>query len=364
MKYGTKLKIKEIHDLLMHLPRSSSVSIISAEHLHKELFTHSGAGTLIRRGHRIFKQPDLSQLDMDRVRALLSSVDPDILSGEMTVAELFKSLQDKPCVAYGDASYDILAIVSNPVNDLAFLEKFIVTKTGALNNVTDNVWSLIKKDFDKLVWVAAKDDPNKTWFFERADGSYTWNDRTLFWYGIQDMDSMATFIQSFVQKDGLSFTRRHTSSNVASAISQDPQKRTFSTISTMKRFQDSKSRFYSTSCIQRVGLIGARGYTGQELIKLIDQHPQLELAYVSSRELEGQPCQHYTKSQVLYSNLSAQQVSEMNDVDCWILALPNGLSQPFIESIAKADKPCRVLVDLSADNRFVDDWMYIYPFFN
>ncbi|MCY7313922.1 MAG: N-acetyl-gamma-glutamyl-phosphate reductase, partial [Pseudoxanthomonas sp.] len=38
-----------------------------------------------------------------------------------------------------------------------------------------------------------------------------------------------------------------------------------------------------------VGLVGARGHTGVELIKLIARHPQLELGFVSSRELAGQP---------------------------------------------------------------------------
>ena len=55
VKYGTKLKIREIKELLDHLPRSSSVAIISVDSLQKELFTDSGAGTLIRRGYKLFK---------------------------------------------------------------------------------------------------------------------------------------------------------------------------------------------------------------------------------------------------------------------------------------------------------------------
>lgn len=39
---------------------------------------------------------------------------------------------------------------------------------------------------------------------------------------------------------------------------------------------------------KRIGLIGARGYTGAELIRLLAAHPRLELAFVSSRELDGQ----------------------------------------------------------------------------
>ena len=37
-----------------------------------------------------------------------------------------------------------------------------------------------------------------------------------------------------------------------------------------------------------VGIVGARGHTGAELIRLIARHPHLELAFVSSRELAGQ----------------------------------------------------------------------------
>ena len=33
----------------------------------------------------------------------------------------------------------------------------------------------------------------------------------------------------------------------------------------------------------RLGIVGARGYVGAELIKLVIGHPRFELAYVSSR---------------------------------------------------------------------------------
>ena len=39
---------------------------------------------------------------------------------------------------------------------------------------------------------------------------------------------------------------------------------------------------------KRVGIVGARGYVGSELIRLVAAHPHLELAFVSSREREGQ----------------------------------------------------------------------------
>ncbi|MEO6138170.1 MAG: acetylglutamate kinase, partial [Luteimonas sp.] len=47
---GMRLKIEQINDLLSALPPSSSVSITRPDELAKELFTHRGSGTLVRRG--------------------------------------------------------------------------------------------------------------------------------------------------------------------------------------------------------------------------------------------------------------------------------------------------------------------------
>ncbi len=39
----------------------------------------------------------------------------------------------------------------------------------------------------------------------------------------------------------------------------------------------------------RVGIFGASGYTGGELMRILFGHPQVELAFASSRSLAGQP---------------------------------------------------------------------------
>src|SRR5690606_17577796 len=40
---------------------------------------------------------------------------------------------------------------------------------------------------------------------------------------------------------------------------------------------------------RRIGLLGARGYVGAELVRLVLGHPELELAYLGSRSLAGRP---------------------------------------------------------------------------
>ncbi|KAJ4192562.1 Semialdhyde-dh domain-containing protein [Fusarium falciforme] len=109
----------------------------------------------------------------------------------------------------------------------------------------------------------------------------------------------------------------------------------------------------------RIGLIGARGYTGQALIDLLNNHPYMDLRHVSSRELNGKELEGYTKRKIIYENLSPEDVARLDkDVDCWIMALPNSVCKPYVEALGDSKS---VIVDLSADYRFDDTWAYGQP---
>ncbi|CAI6092008.1 unnamed protein product [Clonostachys chloroleuca] len=113
----------------------------------------------------------------------------------------------------------------------------------------------------------------------------------------------------------------------------------------------------------RIALIGARGYTGQALIDLLNNHPYMDLCHVSSRELAGQELKGYDKRKIIYENLSPEDAIELDKsgkVDGWVLALPNGVAKPFVEAFDNA-KSKSVIVDLSADYRFDDTWTYALP---
>lgn len=115
----------------------------------------------------------------------------------------------------------------------------------------------------------------------------------------------------------------------------------------------------------RIGLIGARGYTGQALIELLNNHPLMDLRHVSSRELEGQELEGYSRRKVIYENLGPEDVARLDkDIDCWVMALPNGVCKPYIDALDQVqDKKSRpsVIVDLSADYRFDNTWTYGLP---
>ncbi|MCL1498077.1 N-acetyl-gamma-glutamyl-phosphate reductase [Xanthomonas nasturtii] len=111
-----------------------------------------------------------------------------------------------------------------------------------------------------------------------------------------------------------------------------------------------------------IGIVGARGHTGSELIKLVQAHPHLQLVFVSSRELGGQRVAEHNQSyegELHYESLDAEAVAA-KAADVVILALPNAKAEPFVAAIDAA-RPQTLLIDLSADYRFDPAWYYGLP---
>ncbi|CAJ0631256.1 14452_t:CDS:2, partial [Entrophospora sp. SA101] len=80
--------------------------------------------------------------------------------------------------------------------------------------------------------------------------------------------------------------------------------------------------------------------------------------------LEGQKLDGYTKEDITYVNLKTDQIKEMQkngEVDCWVMALPNGVCAPFVQAVNEDQVNKSLIVDLSADYRFTDEWTYGLP---
>ena len=111
-----------------------------------------------------------------------------------------------------------------------------------------------------------------------------------------------------------------------------------------------------------VGIVGARGHTGAELIRLITRHPALQLAYVSSRELDGQRVDTHVPEYMGALRYSAPAHEDLPALgaDVVVLALPNGKAGACVQAFDQAGAD-PLLVDLSADYRFDERWYYGLP---
>lgn len=402
VRHGTLLKIKEMRELLMDLPRSSSVAIIHPADLQKELFTDSGAGTLIRRGNKVHVSTSISEFtDLNLLKEVLVR-DREGLDARAVVDRYIKGLRNQEFKAYFDEPMEALAIVMPPTSQtsLAHLATLTITRNGWLTNVADNIFASIRKDFPKLMWTVKEDDENLTWFFDKADGSFSKDGEVLFWYGLETTDEVKELMVEFNKHGREMFgdinlesklqKAARSASRIASSALQSAglqQARAYSTTSRSSRPSKrskvaprtpSLFRTYATTTNpnpplgnknssntrpSKIALVGARGYTGKALIDLLNKHPNMDLRHVSSRELAGQKLKGYEKRDITYENLSVEdvrQMAEKGDIDCWVMALPNGVCKPFVDAIDQVGKD-QVVIDLSADYRFDPAWTYGLP---
>ncbi|WPG97955.1 N-acetyl-gamma-glutamyl-phosphate reductase (arg-6) [Acrodontium crateriforme] len=402
--HGTRSKIRDIKTLLDDLPRSSSVAIIHPASLERELFTHSGAGTLIRRGTKLQQATSIGEFEsVEQLKQTLIR-DRDGLDSIAVVDRYVDLLKTRTFQAYYDENMEALAIVLPPTpagSSIAQLATLTMTRSAWLSNIADNVFQNLKRDFPKLAWTVKQDDENLTWFSEKADGSIARKGEVLFWYGIESPEEVRELMSEFVQHGRQMFGDinlesqlhraaaaaeriRAGAANFASLRPQAQQVRAFSTNSRQSKrvstsvFGAMQRRGYATTnpnpplgiknsekdYPSKIALIGARGYTGQALIDLLNRHPNMDLCHVSSRELAGQKLKGYEKKDITYENLSPDDVrrmAEKKEIDGWVMALPNGVCKPYVDAINESGHKEAVIVDLSADYRFNSDWTYGLP---
>ena len=104
----------------------------------------------------------------------------------------------------------------------------------------------------------------------------------------------------------------------------------------------------------KAAIIGASGYSGEELVRLLSRHPEVTLAAVTSRSLAGKPVaevmpalQHLV-GDLAFSESNPRKLADQDDLDVYFLALPHGVATEYAEPLFQAGK---TVIDLSADFR-------------
>src|SRR4051812_13978066 len=111
----------------------------------------------------------------------------------------------------------------------------------------------------------------------------------------------------------------------------------------------------------RASVLGASGYAGGELLRLLGGHPNLDVAWVSAGSNAGRPLGDVHPHLVSMADRPLLEADDprLGEADIVFLALPHGESAAAVERVDNADT---VVVDLGADFRLADGaaWEHFY----
>ena len=184
---GMRVKIEQIHDLLMALPPSSSVSITRPDELAKELFTHRGSGTLIRRGEKIRRPTSWKKLDLARLTKLIESG-----FGRKLAPDYFE--RTKPYRIYLSEHYRAALILTRE-NGIAHLDKFAVADDAQGEGLGRAAWMVMKAENPQLFWRARPNNPVNDFYFAESDGCVKGEKWNVFWYGLERFEEIRYAIE-------------------------------------------------------------------------------------------------------------------------------------------------------------------------
>ncbi|MBL7063752.1 MAG: N-acetyl-gamma-glutamyl-phosphate reductase [Anaerolineae bacterium] len=101
----------------------------------------------------------------------------------------------------------------------------------------------------------------------------------------------------------------------------------------------------------RAAIVGASGYAGGEVLRLLLAHPRVEVTQITSETYAGQYAYFVHPNLRGHANLRFTRLADLSPCDLLFLALPHGHAMDRIEEFARLTER---IVDLSADFRLRD----------
>jgi hypothetical protein len=178
-RHGTLLR--QVKQLLDETPQRMSVAVVNPLQLLRELFTVTGAGTLIRKGSRIESHAGLAEIDRGRLQALLESAfgrpmnDGVVAPGGRLEAETER--------VYVEENYLGAALLTQaPVG--VYLSKFAVERKAQGEGIGTDLWSVLVHNHPAFFWRARPSNPITPWYAKQCDGLARFPDWHVFWRGL------------------------------------------------------------------------------------------------------------------------------------------------------------------------------------
>jgi acetylglutamate kinase len=189
---GMRVKIEQIKDLLDGLPLASSVSITRPAELAKELFTHKGSGTLVRRGERVLQAQHWDAFDLSRLRGLIESA-----FGRKLLPDYFETTLLHR--AYVSENYRAAVILTREDAGI-YLDKFAVLDEAQGEGLGRAVWLLMREQNPALFWRSRHGNPINPFYYAESDGCIKQANWKVYWYGEASLERIERYLALGAQR--------------------------------------------------------------------------------------------------------------------------------------------------------------------
>lgn len=137
--------------------------------------------TILRYGLKVTNHSSLGSVDMEKLWKLLETSFGRQVDKPRYLSRLEASLSH--LIVAGD--YQGLAIVTNEVGGVCYLDKFAVDPQSQGIGVADVLWQQLRQQCPNLMWRSRPDNGVNKWYFERSDGNLALSSAPwrMFWYG-------------------------------------------------------------------------------------------------------------------------------------------------------------------------------------
>ena len=164
--------LRQAKHLLDEVPHRMNIAVVSPLALLRELFTVSGAGTLIRKGSRVESRATFDHVDVPRLRALIESA-----FGRMLRPEALERGVERIFIEEHYRG----AVLLTPSPAGPYLSKFAVERTAQGEGIGGDIWNVMVREYPSFFWRARPDNPITPWYARQCDGLARFEHWHVFW---------------------------------------------------------------------------------------------------------------------------------------------------------------------------------------
>lgn len=168
--------VRQAHRLVFSVPHKLVVTVTSPLNLLRELFTVKGAGTLLRKGAAIVRHGSYAEVDLPRLRALITSGfgrAPNDMFFERPVLRIYLEENYRGCAILTDS----------PLGP--YLTKFTTDPEARGEGIARDLWEAFRGDYPTVFWRARASNPINEWYTKLSDGLMKFPEWWVFWKGLQ-----------------------------------------------------------------------------------------------------------------------------------------------------------------------------------